>query len=160
MLSYYEYKEIAHRLLFSMCHSSLAYKIYRDNDAFGEFISEIAMADWKFNSNKCADKKNLYPFRVTRCRWFIIKYLKEYNEKIKCTSIIADVIDKNTSNRQEISDIKDFIIHNKILTNKENQILKYRIEGKTLEEIGEKFDVTKQAISFALKKIEKKYKTC
>lgn len=160
MLSYKEYQLIAKKMLFKSCNKNLSNKILKDNDAFGELISEIMIADWKFNLTKCENIENIYPFRKQRCDWFIKKYIKQIKSRQQFFSMSGDTIDKVAEEKLKQKEILKDIFDKTIMSEREISILKSRLEGQTLQEIGIKNGISrqriKQLLSILINKIKEK----
>ena len=91
-----------------------------------------------------------------------IKFLKEnsYYEKlcVNCRSLMrVPVNGERNTDKKFCNDYCRRTYHNKNrLTEREKEIVYLRQQGKTLTQIGKQFDISKQAISVILQKVEKK----
>lgn len=159
--------------------AGLSKQMLKDEDAVAFVANAIMMGDWRWK-NKEEDKphKNLYSYRNQCAIWAIKTYVtKQYKsnhtkKKIKAThslnyqeddtsleNIIADssqkdplsliIDDEDSRNRKET--IKKLFDSN-IISDKQKQYIQlYYFENMTLEKIGQKFDVTREAVRQSIK---------
>jgi len=177
-----EYTNIAKKIL-----SKFGKGIERSDDVISYVANAIMMGDWRWDSNyKSKDygrKKDIYSYR-NQCGLWAIKTLqtktkKELSKKYKVYSLdnkiskseksysnfVADetldpqlILESNESNRENIKFIQD-IMSSDILNDKEKDIIQsYYYDGDTLEKIGIRYGLTREAIRQNILKTIKKIK--
>lgn len=159
-------------------YPSVAKEIFQDNDAFGEIVTAIATADWRWDNNRVGKNtgkhKSRYSYRNQCAIWAIKTYVSNRGKKRNTFSIDSS-IDTDTDNyysllhdnkscspldqiiqREEDAITKNSIkelFDSNILTEKQiNQIKLYYFENKTLSQIGNIYGVTREAIRQNIKK--------
>ena len=155
-----------------------------DEDVIANVINAIIRAEYDFDPSRGVKRSTV---RITYARYQIIsefRDIKKLQNRPHHFSIEADRLGKNGSTyRSPLGDIEDYrepftptaetneyvakqkgivdkILKTKILTNKQRKYLKLRyLKGKSVNEMAEKFECSKQAIhcvvSGGLKKLQK-----
>jgi RNA polymerase sigma factor (sigma-70 family) len=161
--------------------SGLSKEMLKNEDAIAFVANAIMMGDWRWKKESGDKKqhKSLYSYRNQCAIWAIKTYItkkykmahsskKAYNisgvsskdyDDLAITDVISDesqkepidiLIEKENSQISEIL-IKE-ILESNILSDKQKDHLKmYYFENQTLEKIGEKYGVTREAIRQSIK---------
>jgi len=141
-----------------------------------EVISTVAhaimVADWKWDNNRVGKvsgkSKSQYSFRNQHAVWAIKKYItKKYTAKSKRHKIINDYnlesiskynldpsteYEQNDYNESLKNNIRDLIDFGPISDKQKDQIRMYYYQDMTLQEIGNHYGVTKEAVRLNIKK--------
>jgi RNA polymerase sigma factor (sigma-70 family) len=163
----------------SKYHSSLRNEMLKNEDAISDVASAIMYADWRWDSNRVGKAsgmvKSKYAYRNQCAIWAIQTYItKKYKTKHKKLSLDAVMGDSDLSHASIIEskteqDPLEGIIENEktdlihshiqelinsdIINDKQRQQLKmYYFDDMTLNEIGKKFNVTREAVRQNIKK--------
>jgi RNA polymerase sigma factor (sigma-70 family) len=159
---------------------SLASKMLKDEDAISSVANAIMMADWRWDENyknKQGTKKTKYSYRNQCAIWSIQTYLsKEYMKNKKFNKVysldysadydsgIYDFIEDTKNMRpeenacynektQDISQLIEIILNLECLTDRQKDYIKlYYIEEQTFENIGKKYNITREAARQGLNK--------
>jgi RNA polymerase sigma factor (sigma-70 family) len=159
-------------------HSSLRNEMLKNEDAISDVASAIMYADWKWDKDRVGKTgmvKSKYAYRNQCAIWAIQTYIsKKYKVKNKKLSIDESMSDNDTTHasileaksekdplenliEKENSELVNSHIHeiinSDILTDKQRDQLKmYYFDDMTLNEIGKKFNVTREAVRQNIKK--------
>lgn len=149
---------------------SLAKEMLKSEDAISDVASAIMQGDWKWDANrtgKTGQKKTRYSYRNQCAIWAIQTYAtKKYKapkkssldfakdddsanmkdripskEKDPCTILI----EKESENLFH-QDIIDILSSDLITDNQREYIKLYYFEGYTLEKVGQRFSITREAV--------------
>lgn len=163
-------------------YSGLASKMLKDEEAISSVANAIMMADWRWDENyqnSKNTKKTRYSYRNQCAIWAIQTYLtKNYKHQKKtkkkvysldfdmnddCSSIYdtvasisCDPPDITLIEKEENENLKDNITNllgSDLLTDRQKDYIKlYFFEDQTFEEIGNKYDITREAVRQGLNK--------
>ena len=157
----------------------LSSEMLYNEDAVADVAHAIMMADWNYDETrtgkKTGKKKTRYSYRNQCALWAIQTYATKAKKKKNFFLSIDAVMDKDNDNtfesviedkrqidpRQEciynenlelVNSLVDEIFQSNILTDKQSKQLKmYYIDGMTLQQIGDKFGVSREAVRQAIK---------
>jgi RNA polymerase sigma factor (sigma-70 family) len=174
-----QYRDTAKKII-SKYNSRSNSKNYllNNEDIISDVSSAIMYADWKWDSERVGKitgkKKTKYSFRNQCAIWAIKTYLTNKHKKNKLNILDIDLENEkefvssyiednrhqepslNAETNEYHSDIRmliDEIFNSDLLTEKQkDQIHLYYIEGLTLSAIGDKYNVTREAIRQNIKK--------
>lgn len=147
-------------------------KLLNNDDVISYVANAIMMADWRWDNDyksKEGRKKDLYSYRNQCAIWAIKTLLSKKTKKQKIYSLdetISGSDDRNNFDFLEDDSCVDpckamcddesknslcedigALLKSNILTEKQKQYINlYYFEGLTLEKIGKKFDVTREAV--------------
>lgn len=159
--------------------AGLSKQMLKDEDAIAFVANAIMMGDWRWKKAE-ADRphKNLYSYRNQCAIWAIKTYVtKQYKsnhtkKKIKAThslnyqedditleNIIPDYSQKEPVaiiiDQEDLKDKQEIIkklFDSELISDKQKKYLQlYYFEDMTLEKIGQKFDVTREAVRQSIK---------
>jgi len=158
----------------------LSSKMLKDEDAIATVANAIMMADWRWDENyqnSKKTKKTKYSYRNQCAIWSIQTYSsKEYQKNKKFDKVysldysadydsgIHDLIQDNKNmgpeekacaneKNQDVSKLIDLILNLDCLTDRQKDYLKlYYIEEQTFENIGKKYNITREAVRQGLNK--------
>lgn len=160
-----QYYELITKKMLIRYNSGFATKVFKDNDLFGSFVSTVMIADHEFNTQKQLNN-SLEAFRANRLKWAIKNHFRFMAKKSQIHLMDNDHIygisdgiqyDHIVENREFL----DFILNDSLLDDIEQRCIIMKYEGFTLEEIGDKINLTKQRaqqiIKSARAKLTKKY---
>lgn len=158
-------------------YSSLRNEMLSNEDAISDVAAAIMQADWKWDKDRVGKtglQKTRYAYRNQCAIWAIQTYItKKYKSKKSYSLDSINTIDKDTSSYSFLSgserDPLDIIIENEerenltnciqdlleftAITPKQKEQLKmYFFDGMTLNAIGEKYGVTREAVRQSIKK--------
>jgi RNA polymerase sigma factor (sigma-70 family) len=159
-------------------HSALRNEMLSNEDAISDVATAIMCADWKWDKNrvgKTGMQKSKYAYRNQCAIWAIQTYMTKkyktknkklsiddnlYNGDLTHSAIMESVSEKDPLDiiiEKEYSEIlKDniqAIINSNILNDKQREQLKmYYFDNLTLNQIGQKFNVTREAVRQNIKK--------
>jgi len=159
-------------------HSSLRNEMLKNEDAISDVASAIMYADWKWDKDRVGKTgmvKSKYAYRNQCAIWAIQTYItKKYKTKIKKLSIDETISDNESTHAAILEDKSEkdpletliekenteivnsnihAIINSEILSDKQRDQLKmYYFNNMTLNEIGKKFNVTREAVRQNIKK--------
>lgn len=157
-------------------YNGLSAEMLANPDAISDVAAAIMTADWKFDPNrsgKSGQKKTLYSYRNQCALWAIKTYItNKYKKKKDKMSLDFNLSEDSDSMNSTMVDVKNpnplsilldqektEIIQSSIETllsclseKQKQQIIMYYLEDKTLEEIGKKFNVTREAIRQNIKR--------
>lgn len=163
-------------------YNGLASKMLKDEEAISNVANAIMMADWRFDENYKNDantKKTKYSYRNQCALWAIQTYVtknhkKQKRQKNKIYSLnYSDQDDENSAysyvedarspdplsiiieqeNKDNLSSLIDQLLSLDCLTDKQkNYIRLYYFEDYTFEEIGQKYNLTREAIRQSMNK--------
>lgn len=172
----------------SKMYMGLTKEMLNNEDAVSDVAHAIMVADWKYDDNRVGKttgkKKTRYSYRNQCALWAIQTYAtKAKKKKNYCLSLdnYIDSSDDNSSFDTILSDDKQIpaidqlmcqeknelstellntIFSSNILTEKQSQQLYlYYIEDMTLQEIGDKFNITREAVRQTVKNAIEKIRT-
>lgn len=157
----------------------LSSEMLKNEDAVADVAHAIMMADWNYDDTrrgkKTGKKKTRYSYRNQCALWAIQTYATKAKKKKNFFLSIDAVIDKDNNNSFEsviedkrqvdpqeeciynenldlVNLLVDEIFRSQILTDKQSKQLKmYYIDGMTLQKIGDKFGVSREAVRQAIK---------
>lgn len=162
----------------SKYHSSLRNEMLKNEDAISDVASAIMYADWRWDSNRVGKTglvKSKYAYRNQCAIWAIQTYItKKYKTKHKKFSIDESIDDNKLTHASILESTKEqdpleFLIEEErnsvinthihellnsdMLNDKQRQQIKmYYFDNMTLNEIGKKFNVTREAVRQNIKK--------
>lgn len=168
-ISLVEYYEIANKILYSLL-GAMAQRITSDQDKLSIIVSEIMLADWKWNG-----LGSVYGYRKQRVQWALGKLFRFKREVVSLfQDINEDIALIDTIPDNKINHVKT-IEHNDALNltmktldsaelteTEKNCINKYYLAGskKTMQQVGEELGISKQGVDFGIKKGIKKIRRC
>lgn len=163
----------------SKMYIGLSKEMLNNEDAVADVAHAIMVADWRYDDDRAGKvtgkKKTRYSYRNQCALWAIQTYatkarkkknhylsLDSYidnDEKSSFDTILADnkqvpAIERilKQEKHELISSLLDNIFNSNILTDKQvQQIRMYYIDGMTLQEIGNKFNITREAVRQTVK---------
>lgn len=160
----------------------LAQKMLKDEDAISSVANAIMMADWRWDDNYKNDKgtkKNKYSYRNQCALWAIQTYASKNNKKPKNVNKVYSLNhsvglddsfdayhlteDMSTDspedilvereNKEILSDLINNLLSIDCLTNRQKDYIRlYYFEGYTFEKIGQKYNITREAVRQGLNK--------
>jgi len=161
-----EYTKIAQKIICKFApkfYPTLASEILQNDDAFGEIVTAIINADWKYRENEGSSKRT---FRTLKAIYAIKDYLVRKNKEQKTISLSyenptfyaggklsgvledkrfkdpATIAEENDNNRH----LNNMLDKNNLTDKQRNYIKSYYLNDNTLQEVGEIYGVTKEAI--------------
>lgn len=149
---------------------NIAKEMLKNEDAISDIAQAIMIGDWRWDENrtgKTGQKKSRYSYRNQCAIWAIQTYMtKKYKKKKSCSldfskdedsihlkdsipspekdpcSILID----NETQRLLNEDVSA-ILNSELLSDKQREYIKlYYFEGQTLEKIGKRFNITREAV--------------
>jgi RNA polymerase sigma factor (sigma-70 family) len=162
-------------------YNGLASKMLKDEEAIASIANAIMMADWRWDENyqnEQQTKKTKYSYRNQCAIWAIKTYItKNYEHKKKtkkkiysldyendtdntCHDLIEnlgccspeDIIISNEENDNLVNTVKE-LLDCPILTERQRDYLRlYYFENQTFEQIGKKYNITREAVRQGLNK--------
>lgn len=162
-------------------YSGLSAKMLKDEDAIASVTNAIIMADWRYDENYEGNngaKKTKYSYRNQCALWAIQTYV---TKKYKKNQQSSKVYSLNYSNKEEDDDSYNYIVDSrsktpeqeilakekkekmsslinsllssKCISSKQSEYIKlYYFEDYTYEQIGQKFNLTREAIRQSINK--------
>jgi len=155
-------------------YSNLAKEMLRDEDAISCVTNAIMSADWKWNPDYRSKKNTVCSkktYRYKRAIWAIkgylkakklkrntisLSYIKSENsgESIVLSGLIADkkaynpsILAENKENVLELQCLIQDILNSNLISQKQKKYIKeYYLENKTLQEVGKKYSVSREAV--------------
>ena len=130
----------------------LAPQIIQDDDKIGEVATAIMCADWKYQEDYYGFENKPCLLSTLRCVYVKTALLKIYCKNLKNIPChpLQDVETKFGKNLLDNVDNKEYISHllnTRGVTQKQRDyITKYYFEGMNLQETGNYFGVTRQAV--------------
>ena len=161
--------------------NGLSKKMLKDEDAISSVANAIMMADWRWDenyTNKQGTKKTKYSYRNQCALWAIQTYVSKiykkpkkinnvysldfHNEDLEC-STHEYIEDKNSrppdqllieeEQKQELSTLIENILDIDYLSDRQKDYIRlYYFEDHTFEQIGKKYDITREAVRQGLNK--------
>jgi RNA polymerase sigma factor (sigma-70 family) len=161
--------------------NGLSKKMLKDEDAVSSVANSIMMADWRWDENyvnKQGTKKTKYSYRNQCALWAIQTYVSKiykkpkkinnvysldfHNEDLEC-STHEYIEDKNSrppdqllieeEQKQELSTLIENILDIDYLSDRQKDYIRlYYFEDHTFEQIGKKYDITREAVRQGLNK--------
>ncbi len=149
---------------------SLAKEMLMSEDAVSDVASAIMQGDWKWDANrtgKTGQKKSRYSYRNQCAIWAIQTYATKKYKTPKKSSIdfakdddssnIRDTIPSKEKDPYKILEQKELdnnfrqdltdILNSNVISDRQRQFIKlYYFEGHTLEKVGRKFNITREAV--------------
>lgn len=161
-------------------HIGLSSEMLKNEDAVADVAHAIMMADWNYDDSrvgkKTGKKKTRYSYRNQCALWAIQTYATKSKKKKNFFLSIDALIDKSGSENtfesiladKKQTDPADNVIYNEasdlttelineifasnMLTDKQaKQIKMYYIDGMTLQQIGDTFSVSREAVRQSIK---------
>lgn len=158
-------------------YSSLRNEMLSNEDAISDVATAIMQADWKWDKDRVGKtglQKTKYAYRNQCAIWAIQTYItKKYKTKKSYSLDAIEASDKDASSydflagserdpleilieneeKQNLSNCIDDLLNSSLVTEKQKQQLKmYFFEDMTLNAIGQKFGVTREAVRQNIKK--------
>jgi len=154
----------------------------KSEDAVSDVANAIMVGDWKWDANrtgKTGQKKTRYSYRNQCAIWAIKTYatkkykapkkrsidfaIDENSTQIKDTIVSPEmsVTDQliNIESQKILENDIQYILNSKLISDKQRDYIKlYFFEGYTLEKIGNKFNITREAVRQNIKKALKSIK--
>jgi len=154
-------------------YQSLAMEMLKDEDAISDVANAIMVADWKWNpgyrsqTNTVRSKRS---YRNQRAIWAMKKYIsnkrkskgtmslsyenKDQDNPVMASGMIEDKKSQDPAivaeNRETIKNSKSLVsqlLATENITEKQKKyIISYYLEGHTLQEVGDKYGVSREAI--------------
>lgn len=161
--------------------NGLSKKMLKDEDAISSVANAIMMADWRWDENylnKQGTKKTKYSYRNQCALWAIQTYVSKiykkpkkinnvysldfHNEDLECStheyiedknSIPPDQLLIEEEQKQELSTLIENILDIDYLSDRQKDYIRlYYFEDHTFEQIGKKYDITREAVRQGLNK--------
>lgn len=171
----------------SKMYMGLTKEMLNNEDAISDVAHAIMIADWRYDDNRVGKttgkKKTRYSYRNQCALWAIQTYATKARKKKNHFFSLDNFIDGNEDNSsfesvladqkqlppidailnlekdQLTSDFIETIFSSNILTDKQAQQLRmYYIDGLTLQEIGDRFNITREAVRQTVKNALNKLK--
>lgn len=171
----------------SKMYMGLTKEMLNNEDAISDVAHAIMIADWRYDDNRVGKttgkKKTRYSYRNQCALWAIQTYATKARKKKNHFFSLDNFIDGNEDNSsfesvladqkqlppidailnlekdQLTSDFIETIFSSNILTDKQAQQLRmYYIDGLTLQEIGDRFNITREAVRQTIKNALSKIK--
>jgi RNA polymerase sigma factor (sigma-70 family) len=161
---------------------SLKKEMLSNEDAVSDVASAIMIGDWKWDANrkgKTGKSKTRYSYRNQCAIWAIQTYTTKKYKAPKSRSLnyandsesgqVGDIISSSIKDPCEIAiekeysenlskDIRD-ILNSELISDKQRQYIElYYFEGYTLEKIGKRFNITREAVRQNINKSLEKIK--
>lgn len=158
-------------------YSSLRNEMLSNEDAISDVAAAIMQADWKWDKDRVGKtglQKTRYAYRNQCAIWAIQTYItKKYKSKKSYSLDSINTLDKETSSysflsgsekdpldiiienedRENLANcIKDLLEFTSITPKQKEQLKMYFFDGMTLNAIGEKYGVTREAVRQSIKK--------
>jgi RNA polymerase sigma factor (sigma-70 family) len=162
-------------------YSGLSSKMLKDEDAISSVTNAIIMADWRYDENyegTNGAKKTKYSYRNQCALWAIQTYVTKNYKKNKNTSKVYSLNYNNSENEddaynyivdnrtktpeqiilekekhEEVSKLIRLLLSSELLTKNQSEYIKlYYFENCTYEQIGQKFNLTREAIRQSINK--------
>lgn len=156
-------------------YPSLVKDMLSNSDTISMVAHAIMVADWKWDAEKVGpisgQSKSRYSYRNQRAIWAIQKYVSDKyksNQKHEkhvehivknsdqLSSDPADIFEEKDSREQLTRDIKTIIDSCDLTDKQREQMIMYYYDNKTLKEIGDHFNLTKEAVRLNIKKAVQK----
>jgi len=163
-----------------ICQGS-AKKMLQSEDAIANIANGIMMADWRWDKDRkghLGQSKTRYSYRNQCAIWAIQSYItRQYGSKNKYKTNNIISLDQTYQEDLQVKDIvpsKDMSVVDNIISKEESQLVKddisallysgllserqieyiqlYFFEDMTLEQIGKKFNITREAVRQGLNK--------
>jgi RNA polymerase sigma factor (sigma-70 family) len=159
--------------------STLAKEMLKSEDAISNVANCIMMADWRWDKDRKGEsgqQKSKYSYRNQCAIWAIKSYITRKNSKNNkahkiemdntkdkdCVSLLDILPDKiespldiliNQETQYMVSNLIDDVLSNNILTARQAECLRlYYLEDMTFAQIGQKFQITREAVRQNIKK--------
>ena len=163
-------------------YKNLAYEMLNNEDAISDIANAIMTADWKYDSERTGKstgkKKTKYSYRNQCALWAIQTYVTKNYKKNKNTSKVYSLNYNNSENEddaynyivdnrtktpeqiilekekhEEVSKLIRLLLSSELLTKNQSEYIKlYYFENCTYEQIGQKFNLTREAIRQSINK--------
>lgn len=163
-------------------YNGLASKMLKDEEAISNVANAIMMADWRFDENYKNDantKKTKYSYRNQCALWAIQTYVTKnhkkqkrqknkiyslnytdqdedsgaysYVEDARCPDPLSILIEQE--NKDNLSDLINQLLSLDCLSDKQKDYIRlYYFEDYTFEEIGQKYNLTREAVRQSMNK--------
>lgn len=149
---------------------SLAKEMLKSEDAISDVASAIMQGDWKWDANrtgKTGQKKTRYSYRNQCAIWAIQTYATKKYKAPKKSSLDFAKDDDSSNMKERIpskekdpctiliekesedifhQDIIDILNSDLVTDNQREYIKLYYFEGYTLEKVGKRFNITREAV--------------
>ena len=137
----------------------VAQMIIKNDDYISHLATQLMIADWTWDG-----RGNKYGYRKQCMVWSLKTIFTRHKKQHKCLHLIVDTLidkHKDIQHNENIDLIKHMLSHSK-LTNKQQKYIKmYYLEGRSLNEVGQYYGVSREAIRSNVKggldKIRRKY---
>lgn len=158
-------------------YNGLSNEMLKNPDAVSDVATAIMSADWKFDPDrvgKSGEKKTLYSYRNQCALWAIKSYVSNKYKKKKNMSLDFEIDTDSQKLRASIKDeraidpleilienestenlsitTKDLLSSNLLTDKQRDQIRMYYFEDQTLGQIGETYNVSREAIRQNIKR--------
>ena len=163
-------------------YKNLAYEMLNNEDAISDIANAIMTADWKYDSERTGKstgkKKTKYSYRNQCALWAIQTYVTKNYKKNKNTSKVYSLNYNNSENEddaynyivdnrtktpeqiilekekhEEVSKLIRLLLSSELLTKNQSEYIKlYYFENCTYEQIGQKLNLTREAIRQSINK--------
>lgn len=164
----------------SKMYIGLTKEMLNNEDAISDVAHALMIADWRYDDNRpgkiTGKKKTRYSYRNQCALWAIQTYATKARKKKNHHFSLDNFIDGDDDNssfdsmladerqipaidyvlnkeKTELSnDLLNTIFNSNILTDKQSEQLRmYYIDGLTLQEIGDRFNITREAVRQTVK---------
>lgn len=159
-------------------YNGLSKEMLKNEDAIADVAYAIMLADWKYDENRTGKitgkKKTRYSYRNQCAIWAIQTYATKSKKKKNILSLdnniqsdsdntyealLSDSVDNqplhniiNEEKLQLTNDLVQMIFESNILSDKQkSQVQMYYFKNMTLQQIGDHFGVTREAVRQTLK---------
>lgn len=161
-------------------YDDVSFRMLKDEDAIASVAYAIMMADWRYDENYSQDQekqKTRYSYRNQCAIWAIKSYItrsnKQTKRKPKITSLnyhyenskdcYSYIKDHKTSSPEElairseedtiVNNEIDYLLNNSNLSTKQKEHIRlYYLDKYTLQQIADKYSLTKEAIRQSIMK--------
>jgi RNA polymerase sigma factor (sigma-70 family) len=161
-------------------YTGLSAKMLKDEEAIASITNAIIMADWRYNENhqgQDGKTKTKYSYRNQCALWAIQTYVTKnykknqknktyslnYNSDEDCEETGTHIVDKRIKtpenilieqeSKQHVSSLINTILESDCITQRQSEYIKlYYFENNTYEQIGKKYDLTREAIRQSINK--------
>lgn len=161
---------------------NIAKEMLKNEDAIADVANAIMVGDWRWDENrtgKTGQKKSKYSYRNQCAIWAIQTYITKKYKTPKKSSIdyakdsdscnIKDILPSKEQDPCSILIDREFennfhndlniVINSELLSDNQREYIKlYFFEGQTLEKIGKRFNITREAVRQNINKAVKNIK--
>lgn len=166
MLTLCEYQEITLKILNTLCKNMYVprQQIIDNEDVFTTIVTEVMLADTNWNGHG-----TLEGYRKQRCIWAVKNYKSTYKNTPHIQSLddindslgdtlVGDDADTVQNSVENEHTILHGILQTDLISSKQKEYIKLRLDNITYHEIGRKFGVTREAVRQSVANAVKKIK--